>query len=293
MFSRKTAIALFCAVLLSPVATLASTAGGGTIQFGTAALVNIGTSGATVPLLNGVNTFSGSTNNFTGSLKVSGASVLTGNQTITISGDASGSGATSIALTLGTSGVSAGSYTTANITVDAKGRVTAASSGSSAPTGGLQVLPASTYTADVAGNLFPNVYIGGGGNVSPADAGWGVAASLSASPVLQLRFQMPSAIPSGTFKLASYCQANATSGVAKYTPSDAMVAGGSSPSAATLTGDTQVSQTWSAADVYVVNKTTLSGVPTADSVSVVAVTFNASGWTLASLMSCRWVELWE
>lgn len=50
------------------------------------------------------------------------ATYLTGNQTITVSGDATGSGATSIALTLANSGVTAGTYT--KITVDAKGRAT-------------------------------------------------------------------------------------------------------------------------------------------------------------------------
>lgn len=48
---------------------------------------------------------------------------LTGNQTVTISGDASGSGATSIALTLANTGITAGTYKIT--TVDAKGRVTA------------------------------------------------------------------------------------------------------------------------------------------------------------------------
>ena len=51
---------------------------------------------------------------------------ITGNQTITVSGDASGSGATSIALTLANSGVAAGTYT--KVTVDAKGRVTTGAS---------------------------------------------------------------------------------------------------------------------------------------------------------------------
>ncbi len=55
---------------------------------------------------------------------------ITGNQSITISGDASGSGTTSIPLTLSNSGVTAGTYTNATVTVDAKGRVTSASSGS-------------------------------------------------------------------------------------------------------------------------------------------------------------------
>ena len=47
---------------------------------------------------------------------------LTGNQSISLSGDATGSGATSIAVTLANSGVAAGTYT--KLTVDAKGRAT-------------------------------------------------------------------------------------------------------------------------------------------------------------------------
>ena len=47
---------------------------------------------------------------------------LTGNQSITVSGDAAGSGTTSIALTLADSGVTSGTYK--SVTVDAKGRVT-------------------------------------------------------------------------------------------------------------------------------------------------------------------------
>lgn len=48
---------------------------------------------------------------------------LTGNQTITLSGDATGSGTTSIAVTLANSGVTEGTYR--SVTVDVKGRVTA------------------------------------------------------------------------------------------------------------------------------------------------------------------------
>lgn len=55
---------------------------------------------------------------------------ITGNQSITVSGDASGSGTTAITLTLANSGVTAGTYNnsatqTQSFTVDAKGRVTA------------------------------------------------------------------------------------------------------------------------------------------------------------------------
>lgn len=48
---------------------------------------------------------------------------ITGNQTITLSGDISGSGTTSISTSLSTTGVTAGTYK--SVTVDAKGRVTA------------------------------------------------------------------------------------------------------------------------------------------------------------------------
>jgi hypothetical protein len=51
---------------------------------------------------------------------------LTGNQNISVSGDASGSGATSIALTLASTGVTAGTYT--KVTTDIKGRITAGTS---------------------------------------------------------------------------------------------------------------------------------------------------------------------
>lgn len=60
---------------------------------------------------------------------VKGQGYLTGNQIISITGDASGSGTTSISLTLANTGVTAGTYT--KLTVDAKGRVTAGTSLSS------------------------------------------------------------------------------------------------------------------------------------------------------------------
>jgi hypothetical protein len=61
-----------------------------------------------------------------GTTAVSGTN--TGDQTITLTGDVTGSGPGSFATTLANSGVTAGSYIRATITVDAKGRVTAASS---------------------------------------------------------------------------------------------------------------------------------------------------------------------
>jgi len=82
---------------------------------------------------------------------------ITGNQSITVSGDASGSGTTSIALTLANSGVTAGTYT--KVTVDAKGRVTTGASLASS-----DVTTALGYTPYNSTN--PNGYITSSGSIS-------------------------------------------------------------------------------------------------------------------------------
>jgi len=77
---------------------------------------------------------------------VTSQNYLTGNQTITLSGDVTGSGATSISTTLANSGVTAGTYGGNNsipsLVIDSKGRVTSAST----------VTPSGTWGISISGN---------------------------------------------------------------------------------------------------------------------------------------------
>lgn len=157
------------------------------------------------------------------------------------------------------------------------------------------IAPSSVYLGGAAGNLFPNFYAGAGGNAAPHDEGIGVVASLAADSTAELRFPMPPTIPTGTLKLRLLALANATSGSAKLTVSDANVAAGASPSAAALTSEAQTTVTWAAAgnDKYTEAKVTLSATPAGNDMLVVAIKFQTTGWTLAQVSTWLATIIWE
>jgi hypothetical protein len=120
---------------------------------------------ATLPTINtNVGTYQGITVNGKGQITgASNQSYLTGNQTITASGDATGSGTTTLPLTFATVNSNIGSFTNANVTVNAKGLVTAVSNGATAPTpGGISTSLQQNLSGSFAGT---NVYQSTGGNV--------------------------------------------------------------------------------------------------------------------------------
>lgn len=155
------------------------------------------------------------------------------------------------------------------------------------------IAPSSVYLGGASGNLFPNFYSGAGGNAAPVDEGIGVVASLAANAVAQLRFAMPPAIPSGTLKLMVRMLANATTGTVKFTVSDKSCGSGVSPSALTLTAETQSTANITAADQYTDVKVPLTTVPNPNDDLVVALTFDSTGWTLAQVLTCLVWVLWE
>jgi hypothetical protein len=70
---------------------------------------------------------------------------------------------------------------------------------------------------------------------------------------------------------------------------------GASPSAASLTSETQTTVSWGAgdADKYKEAKITLTASPAANDMLVVGITFNTTSWTLAAASTWIPTLIWE
>lgn len=135
---------------LVTAASAASTTGSGSVVLATsptittpsiAKLANLTTNGF-------VKTGSGD-----GTLSVDTATYLTANQTITLSGDVTGSGATAITTTLATVNSNVGSFAIATVTVNGKGLVTAASAASTTGSGSVVLATTPTITTPVIASI--------------------------------------------------------------------------------------------------------------------------------------------
>ena len=157
------------------------------------------------------------------------------------------------------------------------------------------IFPSSTYFGDGAGVISPMYYIPATNtNTAGAIEGCGVVASLAADTNLTMQFNLPEVIPAGTLKLRTLIWANATTGNAQFTVSDGQTAPGSNIGATTLTAEgSQGPITWTAADVLVEKKTSLTTVPVANDILTIQVVFKTSGWTLAQVSVWQFSLVWE
>lgn len=156
------------------------------------------------------------------------------------------------------------------------------------------IAPTSLYLGTASGRLFPYFYESATNtNTLGYDEGIGVVASLGTDSLAILRFPMPPTIPSGQLKLRLLALADATSGVAKVTVADGTCPAGTNPGAVSVTTETQVSQTWATADIYVEQKVNLSATPAGNNMLIVGITFNTSGWTLAAISVWIPTIIWQ
>lgn len=156
------------------------------------------------------------------------------------------------------------------------------------------VFPSSVYLGGASGNLYPAFYVPNTNtNSSGAIEGIGVVGSLGSDSAAVLQFNLPEIIPSGVAKIRVLAWANATSGVAKFTIKDGQTSVTSNIGGTTLNTETQVSQTWSSADIIVENKVACTTSPSSNNILTVSVTFNTSGWTLSSNSVWQFSLVWE
>jgi len=159
------------------------------------------------------------------------------------------------------------------------------------------LLPSSVYLGGASGNLSPTFFIPTTNtNTAGATEGIGLIGSLGANAPAVLQFNMPESIPTGTLKLRMLAMSTSVVGsqIVKLTVSDASTSPAASIGATTLTGESQSTVTFTAADILIETKLTLTATaPTANQITTILVTFNNTGTTLVAASVWQFSLVWE
>jgi len=153
-----------------------------------------------------------------------------------------------------------------------------------------------SMTPDTSADVFPNVHVGS--TNARLFAGMGViSGGPAADQLVALQFMMPPTIPVGQVKLLTLLIANATSGDAIFRPEWISAADDVDIDAATLGVEANTTVTWAAGDVdhIFVRKIDLDAVtaPAANEVVHMNLVFEATGYTVAAVVTYNFFIIWE
>lgn len=145
-----------------------------------------------------------------------------------------------------------------------------------------------------SGRVYPGYHIGS--TNSRLWEGYRCEASLGADAILELNFEMPQVLPSGTPKLRCLAIADATSGDSKINPAWASLAVGEDYDTISLTAEGVDTNTWAAGDdeelierIITLDADTI----VADEIVVMQITFTTASWTLAQISTWNFSIIWE
>lgn len=146
-----------------------------------------------------------------------------------------------------------------------------------------------------ADRVFGNVHVGAGSG-SKRQLGIGVQASLGADAIVEMGFNAPPTLPTGTPKLVAQALAASVSGDGKINIKWASVAPEEDPSSATLNAEGTTTVTWAAGDSDVLKETKITldaDTIVAGEMIVMQFTYETTGWTLAVVSTWRYFIIWE
>ncbi len=155
----------------------------------------------------------------------------------------------------------------------------------------------SEIPSGVTGEIYADVYEGGGGN-SPDEIGWGLEASLGADATLQCRYEMLQVLPTGDAKLRIISLADAGAGDVDVNPKWRSVKadGTEDPSDTALSVEGAVTISWGTGDndQYIETLIPLDAdTPTADEVIVMDIVFETTVTALAVASLHRFSIIWQ